>query len=99
MYLVREVLYCKPGKVRPLLEKFKALSAAAESMGYPGFRLYTDVSGERFWTLVAEFESETLDGFQEMEEGVMASEDARAAMAGYHDLVIEGRREVYKVET
>lgn len=98
MYLVREVLYCKPGKVRPLLEKFKALSAAAESMGHSGFRLYTDVSGERFWTLVAEFESETLDGFQEMEEGVMANEDARAAMAGYHDLVVEGRREVYKVE-
>lgn len=98
MYLVREVLYCKPGKVRPLLEKFKALSAAAERMGYPGFRLYTDVSGERFWTLVAEFESETLDGFQEIEEGVMADEDARAAMAGYHDLVLEGRREVYKVE-
>ena len=98
MHLIREVMYCKPGKVGELVEKFKGLSKAAESMGYNGFRIYTDVSGERFWTLVAESEAESLDGFREMEEAVMANEDAQKAMAGYHDLVQEGRREIYRVE-
>lgn len=98
MYMIREVMYCKPGKVRELVEKFKGLSEAAESMGYEGFRIYTDVSGERFWTLVAESEAESLDAFREMEEAVMGNEDAQEAMAGYHDLVEEGRREIYKVE-
>lgn len=98
MYLIREVMHCKPGKVRELVDKFKALSEVAERMGYPGFRLYTDVSGEPFWTLVAESEAETLDAFREAEEAIMANEDARAAMAGYHELVQDGRREIYSVE-
>ncbi len=29
---------------------------------------------------------------------MMAEERARAAMAGYHDLLLSGRREIYKVE-
>ena len=28
MYVIREVLHCKPGKVRPMVEKFRAISAA-----------------------------------------------------------------------
>lgn len=98
MYLIREVMYCKPGRVRTLVDKFKALSAVAEEMGFPGFRLCTDVSGERFWTLVAESEHESLDAFREMEAAVMANEDAQEAMGGYHELVQEGRREIYSVE-
>lgn len=98
MYLVREVMHCKPGRVREMVEKFKGLSEAAESMGYEGFRIYTDVSGERFWTVVVESEAESLDAFREMEEAVMANEDAQAAMADYHELVQEGRREIFTVE-
>jgi hypothetical protein len=26
VYLIRDVMYCKPGKVRPLLEKMKAMA-------------------------------------------------------------------------
>ena len=66
MYLFREVLYCKPGKVRALAQKFKALGGVMEGMGFQPFRLYTDASGERFWTLVLESESETLDSFLQM---------------------------------
>ena len=98
MYLIRTVMYCKPGKVRELVEKFKAVSDAAKSMGHSGFRLYTDVSGQRFWTLVAESEAESLEAYEEMQEAVMADSDAEKAMAGYHDLVQEGRREIYRVE-
>ena len=98
MYLIREVMHCKPGNVGEMVEKFKGLSDAAESMGHEGFRIYTDVSGERFWTVVLESEVESLDAFREMEEAVMNNEDAQEAMAGYHKLVQKGRREIYTVE-
>lgn len=99
MYLIREVLYCKPGQVSGLVERFNGLGEVMESMGYEPFRLFTDVSGERFWTLVAQWETESLDGFREMEAEVMANEEAQEAMAGYHSLVAEGRREIYNVES
>ena len=38
MFLMREVLYCKPGKVRSLVDKFKALGVVLDDMGYQPFR-------------------------------------------------------------
>jgi hypothetical protein len=98
MFLIREVMQCKPGKVRDMVNKFKGLNVVAQRLGYQPFRLFTDVSGEPFWTVVAESEVESLNAFLEMEEKVMAEDDARKAMAGYHDLVENGRREIYRVE-
>jgi hypothetical protein len=57
------------------------------------------VTGEPFWTLVAEVNVERLDDFFAMEEELMANEALRKAMADYHDLVESGRREVYHVES
>jgi hypothetical protein len=34
MLLVRDIMYCKPGKVRPLVEKFLALSKLSEKLIY-----------------------------------------------------------------
>lgn len=99
MYVIREVLNCKPGKVRPLMERFRALSKAAEEAGGDPFRLLTDVSGEPFWTMVVETEVERVEDFFALEEQLMADEDVRDAMAGYHDLVDSGRREIYRVES
>lgn len=96
--MIREVLYCQPGKVGELANKFKVLGGVMQKMNYEPFRLFTDVSGERFWTLVLQSECETLGDFQEMEARVMANEEARSVMAGYHELVETGRREIYKVE-
>jgi hypothetical protein len=96
--LVREVLHCRPGKVRALIERFKALSEISVEMGFVPFRLYTDVSGERFWTVVAESEFDSLDASKEMEDAVMGNEQAREVMAGYHELIVEGRREIFKIE-
>lgn len=98
MYLFREVVRCKPGKVREMVNKFKGVSGVMQRMGYAPFRIYTDVSAERFWTIVLESEAESLSAFMEMEESVMADEEARSAMTGYHDLVMEGRREIFLVE-
>ena len=98
VYIIREVLNCKPGKVRPLIDRFRTLSAALEKTGQPPLRLLTDVSGEAFWTLIAEASEPTVDDFFSVEESLMANESVRNAMAGYHELVESGRREIYRVE-
>ena len=33
MLLIREVFFCKPGQVRPMVEKFKAMNAVMEQDG------------------------------------------------------------------
>ncbi len=98
MYVIREVLNCKPGNVRPMVEKFRVLSAALEEMGEPPLRLLTDVSGERFWTLVSEVTVERVDDFFALEEQLMANSTVREAMADYHGLVERGRREILRIE-
>ena len=99
MFMVREVLSCQPGKVGELMKKFKALGEVMRGMGLEPFRLYTDVAGDPFWTLVLERDYEGLDDVLAIESKVMSDERARAAMSGYHELVRSGRREIYKVES
>jgi hypothetical protein len=49
MMLIREVFYCKPGKVRPMVDKFLAMSALQEKAGLGKIRVLTDYAGERYW--------------------------------------------------
>jgi hypothetical protein len=98
MILVRAVMNCKPGRVGQLVEKFKGVNGVMREMGLEPFRILTDLSGEQFWTLVLEREYESLGEYQKLESEVMADERFGVAMAGYHDLVHQGRREIYKVE-
>lgn len=99
MYMIREVFYCRPGKVRDLLARFQALNEVIKERGLGAFRLYTDVAGERFWTLVIESEHESLDAMHDMEAGLMTDPRVQEAMTGYHDLVESGRREIYTLES
>ena len=99
MYVIREVLHCKPGQVRRMAEKFKTLSATLKNMGHEPLRLLTDVTGEPFWTLVAEAKVENIDDFFALEQTLMANETLRKTMADYHELVDSGRREIYRVES
>jgi hypothetical protein len=98
MLLVREVMYCKPGKVRPLVEKFQAMSKLGEKKGMPKMRIMTDVSAERYWTLVAEMEVASLEEFMAMGPNSEDSKEFDQIMKGYHDLVDFGRREIYNIE-
>lgn len=99
MYVIREILHCKPGKVRPMLEKFRAVSKLLEEMGHEPFRLLTDVSGEPFWTLVVEATVDRVDDFLALENEMGANAAFRETMAGYHDLIQDGRREIYRLES
>jgi hypothetical protein len=104
MLLVREIMYCKPGKVRPMVEKFVAMSALMEKAGQGKMRVLTDFVGERYWTIVSEFEVESLDAFEKMMSGQGTPMDAESQkqmddlMKGYHELVESGRREIFRVE-
>jgi hypothetical protein len=97
MLIIREVMYCKPGKVRPMIEKFVAMSALMEKKSLGKMRVMTDVSAERYWTIVAEFEVESFDKFMAMDSSPEMKE-IEPLMKGYHDLVDHGRREIYKIE-
>ena len=99
MYVIREVLHCKPGKVRKMAEKFRAISHALQEMGHEPMRLLTDVTGERFWTIVAEARVEKIDDFFAVEQKLTANERIGKVMADYHDLVESGRREIFRVES
>ena len=99
MYVIREVLNCKPGKVRQMVEKFQIISTALKDMGHEPLRLLTDVTGGPFWTVVAEAKVEKIDDFFAIEQSLMANETLRKLMADYHDLVDRGRREIYRLES
>ena len=99
MYVIREVLHCKPGKVRQMADKFRAISHALQEMGHEPMRLLTDVTGESFWTIVAEARVEKIDDFFAVEQKLTADERVREAMVDYHDLVESGRREIFRVES
>jgi hypothetical protein len=102
MLLIREIMYCKPGKVRPMIDKFVAMSKLNEKAGLGKMRVMTDFAGEQYWTIVSEFEVPDMAGFEAMMRGEgMKPEmmkEFEKLMEGYHDLVIKGRREIYKLE-
>lgn len=101
MLLIREIMYCKPGKVRPMVEKFLAMSKLSEKMGMPKMKVMTDFSAERYWTVVSEMEVASLQAFESMFQAQGNEQDMKEMenlMKGYHDLIEYGRREIYKVE-
>jgi hypothetical protein len=103
MYLIREIMYCKPGKVRALVEKFQAMSKFSVKLGMPKMRVMTDFCAERYWTVVSEMEVPSLQAFETMMSAPQGSkEDLKAmenAMKDYHELVDHGKREIYKIES
>jgi hypothetical protein len=98
MLLIREIMHCKPGKVRPLVAKFLALAKLSEKHNLPKMRVMTDVSGERYWTVVSEMEVASLEEFMAMGPKGQSGKEFQKIMKGYHELVDDGRREIYTIE-
>lgn len=102
MFVIRDIMYCKPGQVRPMTEKFVALAKALERSGMARMRVMTDFCAERYWTVVAETEVEDLLAFERMAGAPQGAEETKEmdeAMKGYHDFVLQGRREIYRIES
>ena len=66
MFLVRDIMYCKPGQARPMVQKFLALARLGPQMGFGPMRIMTDLSAERYWTVVSEMEVDSLEKHAEM---------------------------------
>ena len=102
MLLIREIMYCKPGKVRPMVDKFVAMNRIGAKIGMPQMKIMTDFCAEQYWTIVAEMEVESLEAFEKMMQpaggDAEAMKEFEEIMKGYHDLVESGRREIYKIE-
>jgi hypothetical protein len=98
MFVVRDIFYCRPGQVRPMVQKMLTMSREARKLGMGSMRVMTDVSAERFWTVVAEIEVESLERFAEMSRKAAETPEFQETMKGYHDLVDHGRREIYTLE-
>ena len=98
MFLVRDIMFCKPGQARPMVQKVLALDKLGKQMGFGAMRVMTDLSAERYWTVVSEMEVESLEKFAEMTKKAMEVKEFQEAMKGYHELVVEGRREIYTIE-
>ena len=102
MLLIREIMYCKPGKVRPMLEKSLAMARLGEQAGQGKMRIMTDFCAERYWTIVTEYEVASMSEFEDMMQGKGMSPELgkqmEEIMKGYHDLVDHGKREIYKIE-
>jgi hypothetical protein len=62
----------------------------------------TDFCAEQYWTIVSEFEVESMAAFEKMMQGDSFTPEMNKQfeklMEGYHDLVVSGRREVFKIE-
>ena len=98
MFLIRDIMYCKPGQARPMVQKFLALSKMSGQLGFGTMRVMTDVSAERYWTVVSEMEVESLEKYAETSRKAMEINEIQDAMKGYHDLIVQGRREIYQIE-
>jgi hypothetical protein len=99
MLLIRDIFFCKPGLVRPLVDKFRKMNAASQRLGLGSARLMTDLSAERYWTVVSEWEVKSLEEFNEMMGKSMENKELQELMKGYHELIDSGRRETYTIET
>jgi hypothetical protein len=99
MLLVRDLMFCKPGKVKPMVEKFKAMKKLGEKNGMGKMRILTDLSAERYWTVISEIEVDSLEAFMKMgQESNQETKEMERIMSDYHELVESGRREIYTVE-
>ena len=99
MFLVRDIMYCRPGKVSELVKRFKQMEPLMKELGFKGTqRVLTDFSGERYWTVVAEQEVANVQEFLDAGPRLMADPRVQKVMQGYHEFVDQGRREIFRIE-
>jgi hypothetical protein len=71
-------------------------------MAFPKMRVMTDFCGERYWTLVSEWEVGSMKEFEDMMQAQPddpeITKEFEKIMKDYHDLIDHGRREIYKIE-
>jgi hypothetical protein len=98
MFMSREVFHCKPGQAKEIVKMFTELAPTFKEFGITDVRVYTDISGERYWTVVVEQEVASIDQLAEISRRTMTDPKVAATFKGYHEHVQDGRRELYHRE-
>ena len=99
MFVVREMMHCKPGKVGEMVKRFKQMMPLMKEAGFTTMpRVMTDVAGEPFWTIVWEQDVESVEQYMEASRQAMSDPRMQTIMEGYHDIVVSGKREIFKLE-
>ena len=83
--LIREIMYCKPGKVRQMVEKSLTMARLMEKSGQGRMRVMTDFVGEQYWTAIMEFEVKDLRSFEDMMSGKGMSRSRRPGDGERHE--------------
>jgi len=96
MYLVRDTFNCKPGMAKELVKKFKQTIPFMEEQHLKNVKIMTDVAAN-YWTVVLEGEVNSLAEF-ENHKGFTSQQKVKDIMAGYMDLVVGGKREIFQIE-
>lgn len=97
MYIIRDIFRTKPGKAKELASIFKKAYPLMKSPGIKDFRILTD-SVAAYWTVVLEFGVDDIRDYFDFVEGRRSNKELNDTMKGYMDLVVEGHREILKVE-
>lgn len=96
MYVIRDVFQTKPGKAKDLVAIFKEAAPHLEKMGAGKLRIMTDTVAN-YWTVVFEFETESLETYFDAVANRAQNEDLNRIMSGYMDLVGGGHREIFEL--
>jgi len=98
MFLVRNVFHAKPGKAKELVAIFTKAAQLLPEIGITNTQVMTDVS-TTFWTVVIQSETEDLNAYVDMAKAVSQKPELSEAMKGYINLVDDGFREIYRIES
>ena len=93
MYIIRETFTAKPGMASKLAKMFRAMS---KEMAGPRTRVLTDFVGP-FNTVVWEVEVKELSDFEKMMKEYSEKPDLWKQLAGYTEMYMSGKREIYRV--
>jgi hypothetical protein len=94
MYLVRDVLQCKPGHAKDLVAVFKKALPYLRKTGMKNPQIMTDMVAT-YWTVVLQAETENLQDFEEAMKRSRDIPEMGKIMEGYMEHLVGGRREVY----
>ena len=91
MFIVRNTFIAKPGQAGKLAKLMKENTLVGKKP-----RVMIDYVTD-FNKIVLEYEVENLAEFEKMMEDFKNNPEIRAKMAGYTDMYLTGKREIYKV--
>jgi hypothetical protein len=93
MLIVRETFTAKPGMASKLAKMFREMS---KEMPGPKSRVLTDFVGP-YNTVIWEVEINELGDFEKMMKEYASKPDLEKKMAGYTEMYMTGKREIYRV--